>query len=340
MKGSLVAIDEIGGRIAAAKLVNGRLHDFLIDPPEGVLVPGTILWARADRPLKGQGAMLMSLPGGASAFLREAAGLKPGDRVPVQVTGYPEGDKAVPVTTKLLFKGRYAIVTPDAPGLNLSRQIKDDEARARLHDVATEAMQGSTHGLIVRSAAAEADDAEISADIASLLAQAAEALAAKDGVALPGPGAAELARREWFADAGDTEPGSFDRHGVHDLLAALASDRVDLSGGAHAFIEPTRALIAVDVNTGADTSPAAGHKANLALARELPRQLLMRGLGGQIVIDFAPMPKKERAGLESTLRTALKADPVETSLVGWTTLGHYELQRKRERLPVNFVDLT
>ena len=100
-------------------------------------------------------------------------------------------------------------------------------------------------------------------------------------------------------------------------------------------IEPTRALVAVDVNTGRDTSPAAGLKANLATARGLPRQLRMRGLGGQIVIDFAPMPKKDRRTVESALRAAFRADPVETTLVGWTTLGHYELNRARVRVPLS-----
>ncbi len=90
----------------------------------------------------------------------------------------------------------------------------------------------------------------------------------------------------------------------------------------------------MDVNTGADTSFAAGLKANIAAARDLPRQLRLRGLGGQVVLDLAPMPKKDRRTLESALRAALRADTVETSLVGWTPLGHLELQRARARAPL------
>jgi ribonuclease G len=88
------------------------------------------------------------------------------------------------------------------------------------------------------------------------------------------------------------------------------------------------------VNTGPDGSPAAGLKANLALARDLPRQLRLRGLGGQVTLDLAPMPKKERLAFEGHLRAAFRTDPIETALAGWTPLGHYELQRKRERLPL------
>ncbi|MCA9002375.1 MAG: ribonuclease E/G, partial [Planctomycetes bacterium] len=152
---------------------------------------------------------------------------------------------------------------------------------------------------------------------------------------LDGPGPHEAAFRDWPApDLLDAEPGSFERHGVLDLLGALHGPEVALGQGAFAYIEPTRALIAVDVNTGADTSPAAGLKANLGTARALPRALRLRGLGGQIVIDPAPMPKKDRRAFEQALRAAFRTDPIETALVGWTPLGHFELQRKRERLPL------
>jgi ribonuclease G len=66
----------------------------------------------------------------------------------------------------------------------------------------------------------------------------------------------------------------------------------------------------------------------------LPRELRLRGLGGQIVLDLAPMPKKDRRGFESALKAALRNDSIETVFVGWTPLGHVELQRKRARLPL------
>ncbi|MEO0766347.1 MAG: ribonuclease E/G [Pseudomonadota bacterium] len=139
-----------------------------------------------------------------------------------------------------------------------------------------------------------------------------------------------------LAERIETDPNPLDTAGVSACLDALQTPDVALATGSM-IVEPTRAFVAVDVNTGADFSPAAGLKANLFAARELPRQLRLRGLGGQIVVDFAPMPKKDRRTLEETLRKAFRADPVETSLVGWTTLGHYELQRKRERRPLHEV---
>ena len=124
----------------------------------------------------------------------------------------------------------------------------------------------------------------------------------------------------------------FNRHGVTDDIDTLKRPRAPLPGGASLYIEPTRALVAVDVNTGSDTSLAAGLKANIATARDLPRQLRLRGLGGQIKLDLAPMAKKDRRGFETALRAAFKTDTEDTVLAGWTPLGHYELQRKRGRL--------
>ncbi|MER3352618.1 MAG: ribonuclease E/G, partial [Hoeflea sp. D1-CHI-28] len=120
-------------------------------------------------------------------------------------------------------------------------------------------------------------------------------------------------------------------------LDELQTSLAPLSGGASFYIEPTRALVAVDVNTGSDTSPAAGLKANLAAAKDLPRQLRLRGLGGQITLDLAPMGKKDRRQFETTLRAAFRQDATETALAGWTPLGHFELQRKRVRVPLSEV---
>ncbi len=341
MKGRTVILSEYNGREAAALLVDGMLEDVLIDPAgDAPPAPGAIFRAVTDRQMKGQGGVFLRLPSGGRAFLREAKGLRPGQPLLVQVTSYAEPGKAPPVTTRLLFKSRHAIVTPDAPGLNISRRIHDDEERARLKDIASEAMAGAGSGLILRSAAAGADAGEIAADIEAMRDLAGKILADATGEPehlLDGPGAHALAWRDWAEPAPDEVaegPAAFAEHGVLDQIDALAGPQVALGGGATMFVEPTRALVAVDVNTGGDTSPAASLKANLAAARELPRQLRLRGLGGQIVVDFAPMPKNDRRAVEGALRAAFKADPVETSLVGWTTLGNHELQRKRERLPL------
>lgn len=343
MKGRVIVLGEIAGRGAAALMVDGRLEDLLLDPPETIgPVPGAICRARADRPMKGQGGMFVKLPGGANGFLRETAGLAPGEAVLVQVAAPAEPGKALPVTRRLLFRSRHAIVTPGAPGLNISRRIRDAEERERLAGLAAAAMAGAAEdlGLILRSAAEAATDAEVSEDIAAMRTLAEAVLADAEGapeLLVDGPDAAETAWRDWAdppPDAVEDDAQAFEQSGAAAAVAALLTPQVALPGGASMWIEPTHALVAVDVNTGGDTSPAAALKANIAAARDLPRQLRLRGLGGMILVDFAPMPKRDRATLEQQLRAAFKGEAAETTLAGWTPLGNMEIQRKRDRWPL------
>ncbi len=335
MKRRCIILDHLEGREAAALMVDGQLDDLLIegDAP----APGTIYRARADRPVKGQGGMFLTTPDG-SAFLRQVRGLAPGQLLLVQVTGYAEPGKAIPVTQKLLFKSRYAIITPDAPGLNLSRSIRDEAERDRLLEIAHDTLGDASYGLILRSSCAGANEDEIADDIARMAGLAQDVLRDTGGeteTLLDGDGPHLLAWRDWTDPAEIiTESEGFAVHGVLDAIDLARGTAEPLPGGGRMFIEPTRALIAVDVNTGPDTSLAAGIKANLACARALPRALRLRGLGGQITLDLAPMPKKDRRGFETALRAAFRSDSEETALVGWTPLGHYELQRKRGRTPL------
>lgn len=340
MKGRVIHLDEIAGRPAAALVVDGRLEELLIDPADDTPLPGAIYRAIADRPMKGQGGMFVKLPG-ASGFLRQTAGLAPGQRLIVQVSGPAEEGKALPVTTRLLFKSRYAIITPGAPGLNISRRIRDEDLRAELQGLAEAGMDGAPEelGLILRSACEGAEPEAVAEDIAAMRGLAEAVVADLDGgpeLLVEGAGAHDTAWRDWGEPPPDAvEDGAMARDGVLEMVEALAAPRVDLPGGGHMVIEPTRALVAVDVNTGPDTSPGAALKANVAAARDLPRQLRLRGLGGQVVVDFAPMPKKDRAILDQVLRAAFKSEGEQTHLAGWTALGLVELTRRRDRLPLS-----
>jgi ribonuclease G len=323
MKGNQILLDHIEGREAAALMVDGRLSDLLIegDAPR----PGTVYRAVTDRPVPGQGGVFLKTPDG-PAYLRGVKGIDAGEVIQVQVTGYAEPGKAIPVTHKLLFKSRYAIVTPDAPGLNLSRSISDDDTRDALLALAHDGMEGSEMGLILRSDSAGADEDAVADDIAAMR-ELAEQVVGDIGTGpetlVEGDGPHVLAWRDWVMAADVvTDEGCFESHGVLDALEEAQGIRVPLGNGASLFVEATRALVAVDVNTGADGSFAA---------------LRVRGLGGQITVDLAPMPKKERRTFEASLRAAFRSDDVDTVLAGWTPLGHFELQRKRARLPLSEV---
>src|SRR5690606_11014842 len=142
------------------------------------------------------------------------------------------------------------IVTPGAPGLNVSRRIRDEETRAELERLAETGMAGMAPdlGLILRSACDGMPEDEIAADIAAMRDLAVTVLADLTGEAellVDAPAPHEFAWREW----GDPEPdevidqeGCFANEGAADQLDALLSAQVSLTGGGHMQIEPTRAL--------------------------------------------------------------------------------------------------
>lgn len=340
-----ILIDALPDGRQAAALWDDRLEDLLVEPSADDPTPqvGAIYRAIAGRPMKGQGGMMVSLGSGQSGFLRETKGVAPGSAVLVQVATSVEAGKAPPVSRRLLIKGHFLILTPDAPGRNIARSIRDEERRVELSDILAEALEGldSRIGAILRSAAAFADDEAIRLEAAALCKITESLLGEAAGNApelmLDAPDIETAALLNWAASPDieiETDRGCFESIDAWSEMEALKQVNCSLGKAGWMAIEPTSAFTAIDVNTADNTGMGAGLAANLAAACDIPRQLRLRGLGGQIVIDFAPMGKKERPNVESTLKKALRVDGIETSLVGWTPLGHLELNRKRERRPL------
>jgi Ribonuclease G/E len=343
MKGWVIAVEDRpdGGKLAAL-LVDGRLEDLLVDPADDDAAPRpeALVWARIDRVVPAMGAAFLSLPGGQSGWLR-AEDAAPGQMKLAQVARWAEPHKAAPLTDRPILKGALAMLTPAAPGVNVSRGLKGHALRERLTTLGTQGMEGAdeTCGLVIRTAAEDAPDAEILAEIADLRGEWDAALAAATGTApkllRPAPDAQARAFRDWPApDAVEIGEDAFERLGVWDAIEALRRPRVDLPGGGWMTVEATAALVAVDVNTGDDFGKSAAANANQAACAELARQLRLRGLGGVIYMDLAPVKKGARQGVEAALKRAFAGDPVETHVAGWTPMGSVEINRRRERRPL------
>ncbi len=339
MKGSVIALGRIGDRMAAARVVKGRVEDVIVDAGSEVLRPGTIVRARAGRPMKGQGGLFVDLGRGRSGFLRQWRGVSPGQMVLVEVTGFARDGKAVPVSTRLSVRGRFVVLTPGAPGRNASRAIRDADRRDTLVAMAGQAELAPETGVIIRSRAQNADDLDVRKELEDLAGVVRALVMDGQGgdveILLDGPDPHEIAWMDWpDADEVDRTPDAFDAHGINDAIFGFQSNVVALASGGRFFVEPTMALVAVDVDTGGRIDPAAALSTNIEVARELPRQLRCRGLGGQITIDFAPVAKRDRQRIVQVLSSSFKGDPDETVLAGWTPLGLFELQRRRSRLPL------
>lgn len=335
----LVVIEPREHGAIAALVEDNVVQDIYIDAADDAHEMEEIHLVRIKRIIPKQGAAHVKMANGAKGFLRETGNVKEGQLVIAQVSGLASPDKGTPMTARRLHRGRYAILTPDAPGVNVARSIKDKDERARLTEIAAPLVGVDGAGVIIRSAAIDVDADMLADDISALMEVEAAVVqaAATPEIALlaAAPDAIMRAWRDWpEPDEVIEEDGAFDRIGLWDQIDALRTPTAPLPGGGWMAIEPTTALIAVDVNTGADLTPQAAARANLGTCADLPRQLRLRGLGGQITIDFAPMRKNDRKAVESALKKAFAADGVQTTMAGWTPLGHFELLRKRERRPL------
>ncbi len=336
-KGAFIAFDTFNSRGCAAMLYDGLLVDLLMDMPKNSgdkVVPEAIYFATAGRDLPRQKAMMVDLGAGATGFLKYKT--PPTERAfLVQVKTHVGEGKAAPVRESPLLKGRYVIlVLGESGSVNVSKAIDPDRRDALKTAVADAAGDAS---VILRTACQDGSLADIIAEVRDMVSLAADIRArctgggGAVGLVHAAPSARALALRDWGDVPIIDEAGCFERLGVADQIESLDSPIAGLPNGARMVIESTSALVAVDVDTGGDFGGDAGARANFACAGDLPRQLRLRGLGGQIVIDPAPMPKRDRARFEMILRKALTGDDVPTEMVGWTKLGHYELQRKRSR---------
>ncbi|MDG2243630.1 MAG: ribonuclease E/G [Rhodospirillaceae bacterium] len=117
----------------------------------------------------------------------------------------------------------------------------------------------------------------------------------------------------------------FHDYGVDDVVEQALDPVAPFAGGGKLIIEPTAALVAVDVDAGPMPAPAANTAAINALARELR----VRGLSGPIIVDL--IPTKGRNALVDEFKQAVADDPVRTQVSGLTPEGRLEINRRRSR---------
>ena len=261
----------------------------------------------------------------------------------VQVTTEPREGKPAEVTRDVALPGRFLVHLPYGTAVSVSRTMPS-ESRTRWRA----ALEG---GWIVRSAANEVETDRVTAEARSLAATWREAVetafAAEPPtmlLAAPHPGQRLLLDHpdiaevlvEDEADARALAPsdggqGLVPQTGPVDLAdewPVYLQREVPLRCGGNVVVETTRALTAVDVNSGSARDPAL---VNREAAREVAHQLRLRNIGGVIVIDFINLPKAaERRAVLDVLRTATGEDPASVRLgTGFMALGLVELARMR-----------
>jgi ribonuclease E len=295
----------------------------------------------------------------------------------VQVVKEERGNKGAALTTYLSLAGRYCVLMPNTShGGGISRKISNGADRKRLKSVINDLKLPSTMGLIVRTAGLQRTKVEIKRDFDYLarlwdevrertLSSSAPALIYRDSdlikrairdlyhreieeVVVEGDEGYKAARGfmkllmpshvRRVQQYNDPTP-IFQRYGVEDQLTAMYQPIVQLKSGGYLVINPTEALVSIDINSGRSTREhnieQTAFATNLEAAAEIARQLRLRDMAGLVVIDFIDMEQSNHVRkVEKAMKEALKNDRARIQVGRISSFGLMEMSRQRLRTGV------
>ena len=299
--------------------------------------------------------------------------LKRGQDLIVQVSKEPISTKGPRVTAQVSMAGRFLVYMPFAERVGVSRKIGDREARKRLRAQVEEVLPKDSGGVIVRTVGEDVTKEILERELTTLIGQWKRIKRKTHFVRAPVLIHRETSlTRGLIRDVFSTkveqvtvdskqvhneiteylkgiapelidriklyeeETPLFDTANIEQELRDLFKRRCDLPSGGYLIIEPTEALVSVDVNSGRYTGKKDPEKTifktNFEAAREIARQARLRDLGGIIVCDFIDMETKaNRDKVLQELRTHLGRDRARTKAFAVSELGLIEMTRQRVR---------
>ena len=293
----------------------------------------------------------------------------------VQVTKEERGNKGAALTTFLSLAGRYCVLMPNTPrGGGVSRKIANPKDRKRMKAILDDLHLPEGMAVILRTAGLERTKTEIKRDLdyllrlwdsirettlkstaptliheeANLIKRAIRDLYSKDIDEIDVAGdegyrsAKDFMRMLVPSHARKVRPYRddavplFQRYQIESQIDAMYSPVVQLKSGGYLVINPTEALVAIDVNSGRSTRERnieeTAYRTNLEAAEEVARQLRLRDLAGLIVIDYIDMEQdRHNNGVERKLKDALRFDRARIQVGRISHFGLLEMSRQRLR---------
>jgi ribonuclease E len=306
--------------------------------------------------------------------------VKEKQKIIIQVTKEERGTKGAALTTYISMPGRFTVLMPNTPYAGgISRKINDHQDRKELRKIYNDISVPNAMGWIIRTAGVGQDKKGIEKDVKNMVKQWKKIYkdATADDAVMPNlvheDGSLIIrAMRDMFTEdveeviisnkgvyrsakeyvkslmperAKDvkeykSQTPIFSNYGVESGLNHLHSTRVELESGGYLIINPTEALVSIDVNSGRATQEKnieeTAFKTNQEAAEEVARQLRLRDLAGLVVIDFIDMEdrRNERA-IERQMRKAVHKDRARIQVGSISEFGLLEMSRQRLRPSFN-----
>ncbi|MBN1546446.1 MAG: Rne/Rng family ribonuclease [Syntrophaceae bacterium] len=308
--------------------------------------------------------------------------LKVGQEVLVQIVREVGERKGALLTTYISLPGRYLVLLPNKQSSGISRKIEDEEDRKRLKKLVEQIRVDEGIGFIVRTAGMSRTKQELSRDYQNLSRLWREIQKRGKSVTAPALIYQEsdfgiCSLRDYFTSEindiliDDIETFKkmreyckvvvpktakiiglykektpiFDQYQLEDQIRIIYQEQVDLRSGGYIVINPTEAMITIDVNSGRASNKRnveeTAFKTNLEAAEEIARQLRLRDLGGLIVIDFIDMmDRKHDAEVEKAFKKALSVDRARIQLSRISKFGILELSRQKKQPTIQEISYT
>ncbi|MBI1300748.1 MAG: Rne/Rng family ribonuclease [Alphaproteobacteria bacterium] len=299
--------------------------------------------------------------------------IKRGQIMLVQVNKEERGNKGAAVGSYLSLPGRYCVLMPNSPRAGgVSRKIANHQDRARMREIVKDLEIPKGMSVIVRTAGVARTKTEIKRDLdylirlwnnireltlestapaivyeeADLIKRAIRDLYTRDIDEIHVAGDEGHASAKEFMKMmipshvkkvkqyeGDQLP-LFHRYQIESQINEIGQPEVRLKSGGYLVINPTEALVSIDVNSGKATKgrhiEETALKTNLEAANEVARQLKLRDLGGLVVIDFIDMEdRRNNAKVERRMKEALSEDRARVQVGRISSFGLMELSRQR-----------
>jgi ribonuclease E len=292
----------------------------------------------------------------------------------VQVVKEERGNKGAALTTYLSLAGRYCVLMPNAGrGGGISRKISNPSDRKRMKEMLAQLDVPQGQGVILRTAGLERSNIDIKRDYEYLsrlwdsireitMRSTAPALIYEEGdlikrslrdiydtdiaqVLVEGEAgfeaASEFMRQLVPHQASKVELYKepiplFHRYQVEAQFDAMHMPTVQLRSGGYIVINPTEALVAIDVNSGRSTKERnieeTALRTNIEAAEEVARQVRLRDLAGLIVIDFIDMEEnRHQRQVEHKVKDAMRTDRARIQIGRISAFGLLEMSRQRLR---------
>ena len=300
--------------------------------------------------------------------------IKPGQVILIQIVKEERGKKGAALTTYISLAGKYIVLMPNtAKGGGISRKIFNSQDRRHIREIINNLNIPDTMGLIVRTAGAKKAQNDIKNDLDVLIGMwekikrntlnsNAPSLIHEEGdliyrairdfltndiqeIIIDGKESYNKALNYAKTIANDyvkkikrykNKIPLFHSSGIEKYLNKIFDSKITLKSGGYLIINPTEALVAIDVNSGKATKERNIEKTalatNIEAAEEIARQAKLRDLAGLIVIDFIDMENfSNRRLVERKMKESLRPDKARTQVGRISHFGLLEMTRQRLR---------